>query len=476
MKRRLKLLWQWIDDRTGISETIGPLAKHLVPPGSKWSYVFGSATLFTFILQVVTGVALSLLYQPTSETAYESLNYISTQVPLGSILRGIHYFGASAMILLIGIHMIRVYLTASYKYPREMSWITGVLLLGLTIGMGFTGQLLRWDSNGVWSAVVAAEQMGRVPLIGDWIARFLLAGDTLGGATLSRFFAFHVFLIPALLFGIIGLHVFLVFRNGISEPPEPGNLVNPEEYRTWYEKMLEKKGVPFFPDAAWRDMLFGLGVVVIILLLAVIKGAPEIGSPPNPANIHSNPRPDWYLLWYFALFALMPPAIESYVMVFGPLLAIIVLILLPVFFNRGERHPMRRPWSIGIVFFIVTMVLTLWNEGIKSPWSPDFSTKPLPKEVVGDVGSQALAGSKLFYDKGCQFCHSIEGHGGHRGPDLTQVADRLTEHQMTIRIANGGGNMPAFGDKLSDKQMNAILSFLATRKSGGKSPVRGKVK
>lgn len=472
----LKQLWKWIDDRTGITETVRPLAKHLVPPDSKWTYVFGSATLFTFILQVITGVALALLYQPTSETAYQSLKYISTEAPLGSILRGIHFFGASAMILLIGIHMIRVYLSASYKFPREMSWISGVVLLGLTLGMGFTGQLLRWDSNGVWSAVVAAEQMGRVPLIGVWIARFILAGETLGGATLSRFFAFHVFLIPALLFGIIGLHVFLVFRNGISEPPEAGRLVEPDQYRTWYEKMLEKKGVPFWPNAAWRDMLFGLGVVLVILFLAVVKGAPQIGSPPDPANIHTNPRPDWYLLWYFALFALMPRSIESVVIVFGPLLAITVLILLPIVFNRGERHPLRRPWSIGIVFFIITMIITLWTEGAKSPWSPDFSTKPLPAKVVGEVSPTAKKGAGLFYDKGCQFCHSISGHGGHRGPDLTTVGDRLTPDQMTIRIANGGGNMPAFGASLSDKEMNALVNFLKTRKAKGKSPVREDVK
>ena len=209
---KLKKIWEWIDDRTGISEVITPLAKHLVPPDSKWSYVFGSATLFAFILQVITGVALSLLYQPTSETAYESLKYISNEVLLGNILRGIHYFGASAMILLVGIHMIRVYLAAAYKYPREMSWISGLVLLALTMGMGFTGQLLRWDSNGVWSAIVLAEQAGRLPFIGTTVAHFLLAGETIGGETLSRFFAFHVFLIPALMFGLIGLHLFLVIR------------------------------------------------------------------------------------------------------------------------------------------------------------------------------------------------------------------------------------------------------------------------
>ncbi len=460
-----RTIWLWLDDRIGISATMLPLLKHPVPPGARWKYVFGSATLFVFILQVVTGVALALLYQPTSETAYESLKYITYNAPLGDVLRGIHYFGASAMIILVGIHMIRVYLWAAYKYPREMSWISGILLLGLTVTMGFTGQLLRWDSNGVWSAIVAAEQAGRVPLIGNWIAHFLLAGDTLGGATLSRFFAFHVFLIPALLFAIIGLHVFLVFKNGISDPPVAGQPVEPKTYRKWYDSMLKEKGVPFWPDAAWRDMLFGLSVVLIVVVLAIFVGSPKIGAPPDPANIQSNPRPDWYFLWYFALFAVMPNWLEDYAIVFGPLLAGLVLFLLPLLYNKGERSPWRRPWAIGIVIFIMTMIFTLWHEGIVSPWSPDFNTKPLTAQVIGNVSAQADDGAQLFYKKGCQFCHAISGHGGRRGPDLTTVAQRLNKEEMTIRIVNGGGNMPAFGAILSHEELNAVVSFLQTRKT-----------
>ncbi len=461
---KLKLIWKWIDDRTGITEMISPLAKHPVPPGAKWMYVFGSATLFVFILQVITGVALSLLYQPTSETAYQSLRYITNDAPLGDVLRGIHYFGASAMIILVGIHMIRVYLAAAYKYPREMSWISGLVLLLLTLGMGFTGQLLRWDSNGVWSAIVGAEQAGRIPFLGTFIAHFILAGGTLGGATLSRFFAIHVFLIPALMFGLVGLHLYLVIRNGISEPPKSGQTVEPGKYRQWYHDMLQKKGVPFWPNAAWRDMTFGLVVVLIILLLAVFVGPPNITAPPDPANIHSNPRPDWYFLWIFALFALMPPAIESYVIAFGPLVAGAILFLLPLVFGKGERSPLRRPWSIGIVIFIVMMVGVFWNEGIKSPWSPDFSAKPLPKEVVGNVSPEAWAGAGLFYRKGCEYCHDISGHGGHRGPELTTVGDRLTPNQMTIKIVNGGGNMPAFGSVLTKDELQKLVAFLQTRK------------
>ncbi len=182
--------------------------EHPLPPDSKWSYVFGSATLFCFLLQVFTGIGLALLYQPSSNDAYASLQYIMEKAPLGNILRGIHYFGASGMIIMMGIHLIRVYLTAAYKFPREMNWITGVVLLLLVVAMGFTGQLLRWDDNGVWSAVVGAEQLSRFPLIGKPLAHLLIGGDTIGGKSLSRFFAYHVFIFPAMLFGIVGFKMY----------------------------------------------------------------------------------------------------------------------------------------------------------------------------------------------------------------------------------------------------------------------------
>jgi len=262
-----------------------------------------------------------------------------------------------------------------------------------------------------------------------------------------------------------GLHVFLAFRNGVSEPPEPGRPVEPATYRHWYHTMLKEKGVPFWPDAAWRDMLFGFSVVLIVILLAVFIGPPEIGAPPDPANIQSNPRPDWYFLWYFALFALMPPWLENYAIIFGPLFAGLVLVSLPLFFNKGERHPLRRPWATGIVIFIVTVVFTLWHEGIDSPWSPDFQTRPLPAHIIGDISPEAVEGGRLFYKKGCQFCHTISGHGGRRGPDLTSVARRLNKEELTIRIVNGGGNMPAYGSILSSRDLDALVSFLQTRKT-----------
>ncbi|WP_158795353.1 cytochrome b N-terminal domain-containing protein [Pedobacter sp. L105] len=460
---KLRQIWNWIDDRSGISETFMPLIKHPVPPGSKWSYVFGSATLFCLILQVVTGIGLSLLYQPSSENAYQSLQFITHQAPLGRILRGIHYFGASGMILFAGIHMIRVYITASYKYPREMSWISGVLLLFLTIGMGFTGQLLRWDSNGVWSSVVAAEQMGRVPLVGKYLARILLGGDTIGGQTLSRFFSYHVFIIPAMLFVFVGFHLFLVFRNGISEPPEADRPVDPKTYRKWYQDMLKREGVPFWPNAAWRDALFGSLVIICIIGLAIVFGPPELTQQPDPSIITTNPSPDWYMLPIFSLFALMPPKIESYVIFIGPVLSVIGLLSLPFISNYGERSPVRRPWAVFGVVCVVIFVGSLLYLGLKSPWSPDFKTKAV--YAVSPAKNPVIQkGAILFYKKGCQYCHRINGSGGVKGPDLSVIGRSWDEQQLSLQIVNGGTDMPAYGGMLSKEDLNALVQYLRSKK------------
>jgi ubiquinol-cytochrome c reductase cytochrome b subunit len=370
------------------------------------------------------------------------------------------------MIILVGIHMIRVYLTASYKFPREMSWITGAFLLLFTLGMGFTGQLLRWDSNGVWSAIVGAEQAGRIPLIGSIISGLILAGKNLGGATLSRFFAVHVFLFPAFLFLIIGIHVYLVIRNGISEPPKTGSPVDKSTYRQWYHNMLKEKGVPFWPDAGWRDMAFGVLVVTIILILAFVFKAPEIGAPPDPSNIQSNPRPDWYFLWIFALFALMPRDLEAWAIAFLPLIIGIILLALPLVFEKGERSPARRPWSVAIVVIMLTTVAIFWHYGELAPWSPNFGVKPLSAQIIGNTSQEALAGADLFYKKGCLYCHKLSDKGGIRGPDLSGVSYRLTGEQMIIRIINGSDQMPAYASVLTNHELNKLVAFLKTRKSG----------
>lgn len=460
----LKSAWDWFDDRTGLPSAIGPIAKHAVPKNSaSWFYVFGSATLFAFILQVVTGVTLAFMYVPSSSEAYESLQYITNQTEFGRIVRGMHNWGASAMILLVGFHMVRVYMTAAYKFPREMHWITGVILLALTVVMGFTGQVVRWDQTAVWSTIVASEQAGRVPFIGTWIANFLIGGETIGGATLSRMFAYHVFIIPALLFIFIGFHLYLVIQNGISEFPKAGEPVDPKNYREKYEKMVKKDGIPFWPDAAWRDMVFGFIVITAIIVIAIVIGPPALDAPPNPSNLDALPVPDWYFVFYFAFLALMPPAMETYLMVLGPLLVGALLFFLPFISNRGERSPLRRPWAVAIVALTIASISGLWAIGITSPWSPHFHAKPLDAKVIGTDSGPIYNGGIMFNEKGCLYCHRISGQGGERGPNLTYIGDRLSADELTWRIMNGGLNMPAFGGILTDKELGDLVTFLKTR-------------
>lgn len=472
MKRLCRNCWAWLDDRLGLSALLGPSLKHLVPRDATWWYVFGSATLLAFIVQVVTGVALAFAYVPSASQAYDTLKFITDQAPLGHFVRGLHYFGASAMVLMVGAHMAQTFLFGAYKYPREMNWSTGVLLLGFTIVMGFTGQLLRWDQTATWSVVVAAEQAGRVPFIGNWLAKFLLGGTTIGGATLSRFFAIHVFVVPAFLFAFIGLHLWLVLRHGISEPPRPNAPVDPATYKEKYHAELERTGVPFWPEGMWRDIIFGTALLLVIGILAWKVGPPPIEKPPDPSILQADPRPDWYLLWYFAMLALIPVKIEGWVMVIFPILIAFVLLLAPIVGNTGERHWTRRPWCIGVVLFVVVMIGSLWIEGWISPWSPNFKAKPLSAAVVGATTGPVARGGRLFYEHACLNCHLIDGYGGRRGPDLTYVADRLTPNDILIRIVNGGGNMPGFGSTLRPQDLNDLLAFLESRRRPGEPPAR----
>ena len=460
----LKKIWAWIDDRSGFSELFLPLIKHRVPPGSKWSYVFGSATLFCLVLQVITGVALSLLYQPSSSDAYQSLQFITHKARFGNLLRGIHYFGASAMIIMVGIHMIRVYITAAYKYPREMGWISGVILLFMTIAMGFTGQLLRWDSNGVWSSVVAAEQLGRIPIIGKLAARLLMGGDTVGGHSLSRFYSYHVFIIPAILFIFLAFHLMLVIRNGISEPSKLGRPVDPKSYRQWYKDMLQKVGVPFWPYAAWRDILFGAATIIAIISLAILYGPPELTHPPNPAYIYTNPKPDWYMLAIFSLFALMPPKIESVVIFVGPVLTVLILLSLPFISHKGERSVLRRPWAVFGSICVIVFVFSLFLLGEQSSWSPQFTAKPLTQANINSSDTVVIYGAALLYQRGCLYCHKVDNTGGLKGPELSHIAGRLSNEDLRVRIVNGGVNMPAYGGILKKEELTDIIAFLHTRK------------
>ncbi|QDT98720.1 cytochrome b N-terminal domain-containing protein [Gimesia aquarii] len=459
----LKRTWNWIDNRIGFTDYIVPLMVHLVPDNARWWYIFGSATLCAFIVQVVTGIGLAMAYVPGGEDTYESLKYITDIAPLGSLVRGMHYYGASAMVMLAVIHMVQVFMHATYKYPREMNWMSGVVLLFVVLGMAFTGQLLRWDANGVWSVTVAAEMAGRTPYIGPTLAHFMLGGETVGGSTITRFFAMHVFIMPAIIIAGIGLHMLLIMRHGISEMPDVNEPIDPDTYKEAYEERIQKTGVPFWPVAMWRDVLFSTLIVGVIMACSIFLGPPALDPPPNPSSINANPLPDWYFLWYFAVLSLLPPQLETWVILGVPVVGFIVLFFLPLISNKGHRAPSKRPWAGGAVIFISMAFIVLTIYGYKKPWSPDFDVKELPASVVGTDKGPLAEGAKLMHIKGCLYCHDIGGYGGHRGPELTEIGKLLTRDDIIIRINNGGHNMPAFASSMSSVELNLIVDFLLTR-------------
>jgi ubiquinol-cytochrome c reductase cytochrome b subunit len=456
----LKAILCWLDDRLGFSATVKPLIEHPVPP-TGWDYTIGSATLIAFTVQVVTGVALAFTYVPTPDHAYESLEFITHGAVLGNIVRGIHYWGASAMVLLACAHAAQVFLIGAFKFPREVNWLSGTLLLFFTFGMAFTGQLLRWNQDAYWAVVVGAAQAARAPLIGDLLTGILFAGQSVGGATLTRFYATHVFMIPAVIFGLLGLHLYLVIRHGVSEPPVPGVLVDKKTYRQRYDELIHKIGVPFWPDAGWKDVVFALAVGSVVLVLSIVFGPPELGPKADPTVVQAYPRPDWYFLWYFALLALIPNNVEDAFIILFPLLIGVLFVILPFVASTGERSPRRRPWAIGIVAVFAVSVAALVQAGQSAPWSPVLADVTLPQSVKAGLSPTAAQGAQNFETRGCINCHQIAGSGGQRGPDLSQVGSRLQPDQLTWRILNGGRNMPAYGTALTPDEVSALVDFLS---------------
>ena len=221
--------------------------------------------------------------------------------------------------------------------------------------------------------------------------------------------------------------------------------------------------MPFWPDAAWRDVVVAVGVVMTIVALAFFVGPPELGKPPNPSLLANDPAPDWYMLWYYAVLALLPRGMESVFMIAAPMAAIVFLLLVPVLWNKGERHPSRRPWAVAAVLMIVLSIIGFWIEGSRAPWSPKFDAQPLSAAVVGTTSPPIVTGARLFHDRGCEFCHTVDGQGGMRGPDLTDVAHRLSVNDLRIKIANGGSNMPSFAGILTHDDLDNLVAFLESR-------------
>ncbi|HXJ79429.1 MAG TPA: cytochrome b N-terminal domain-containing protein [Candidatus Methylomirabilis sp.] len=472
----LRSIGNWFEERTGLGAVLAVPMGHRVPGSTaSWAYVFGSSTLILFVMQIATGICLALVYVPSPDQAYESLEYLNYHAALGWYLRAVHFWGSNAMVLVMTLHMIQVFLWGAHKYPRELTWVAGVLLFLCTLGMAFTGQVLRWDQDAYWGLGIGTAIVGRMPVAGSVLVQALLGGPIIAGRTLSRFFSFHVFAIPGLLIGLVGLHLWLVLRLGINEWPMPGRLVDRETYRKRYEEEVARDGVPFFPVAARKDMV-AMGVVVLtVLVLAAIFGPHGPRGVPDPTIIDTVPAPDFYFLSLFALFALLPPWMETPLLLIGPPVAIGLLLVLPFLAGTGEKSWRRRPVAVlGVVMIVVTVVTLAWL-GVIVPWSPvmdAWSGVPTPVAYVKGRAPLELQGALVLQNKQCRNCHSLGGQGGRRGPALDGVATRLTRDQLIRQVLQGGGNMPAYGKNLAPAEVTALVAFLQTLRPANQIPAR----
>lgn len=480
MKRWLQQIGDWFDARLGISEVFMPMMRHPVPrqlEGAEgWFYVFGSASLTFFLVQIITGIGLALVYVPAADKAYDSLLFLNYEQPLGWFLRALHYYAGSGMVVMLLVHMTQVFLHGAYKYPRELTWVLGVFLLCSTMGMFFSGQILRWDPDAYWGLAVAGSMAGRVPIIGPWIVDMLLGGPIIGGDSLSRFFTLHAFVIPGALMAFLAAHLWLVLRCGVSAPPVPGQVVDPATYDADYHKQLEKDGVPFLGDAILKDIIFSAIAVTVVVLIAAYLGPKGPTGPPDPALADANPRPEWPFLWLFGLLSLSPPAVETFIMLVFPVVVIGVLLLVPFLNNRGERAPSRRPVAVLSVIAIYTALAALSYEGATAPWSPKmnaWTADAIPARMVEGASPVELQGAIVFQYKNCRNCHALDGVGGFRGPDLSTIGAEMTRNQLIDQISNGspgGGNMPAYGKQINPAEMDALVDFLVSLRPEGQLP------
>src|SRR3954465_915647 len=310
--RWLKQVYDWVERRVQLEAPIKEAVTHPVPRNpASWWYVFGSASFVLLMLQIATGIMLAIVYVPSAGNAWNSLDALNHNITLGWFLRAMHGWGSNFMVAVVLIHMAQVFLFGAYKFPRELTWILGVFLLLLTLAMAFTGQVLRFDQDAYWGLGIGASIVSRVPFIGGPLVHLMLGGPIIAGATLSRFFAFHVFIVPGAMLLFAGLHVWMGLNPGINDWPMPGRIVRRDTYIQEYHELTKKDGIPFVPDAFWKDLLFSGMILLAVAVCAIWFGPYGPGGQPDPTIIQTAPKPDFFFLWLYTVLSYLPPSMET---------------------------------------------------------------------------------------------------------------------------------------------------------------------
>ncbi|GJL55608.1 MAG: cytochrome b [Nitrospirales bacterium] len=436
-------LYQWLDGRLKLKSLGHTLLDEPIPGGASWIYVFGSATLFLFLLQAVTGMFLALYYAPTPDHAYDSIQYIEHEVWFGWFVRGLHHWGASAVMVAIGLHLLQVYLYGAYKSPREVMWMVGVILFLIMLTFAFTGYLLPWDQTAYWATQVGINMMGTLPSIGGFLVRILRAGETLGALTLSRFFAIHVLFLPALMLMGVAVHLFILRRVGPAGP--------------WNTEQTQNRSEPFWPRQVYMDAVVIVSLFLLLAALAYFLPFP-LADKADPADHSFVPVPEWYFLFFYQLLKYVTGPLEPVATWILPTLFILALLFLPFLDRRSERRPTKRPLVMvaGIGFLII--VFGLLGISLKNLYA-------IPKS-----DPSVVQGQKLFVQHHCAACHRIHGEGGKVGPDLSYVGNRRPDRAWHLRhftdpqSVSPGSIMPKL--HLSDQDKNNLASYMLSLKKG----------
>jgi quinol-cytochrome oxidoreductase complex cytochrome b subunit len=338
---------------------LGPFinaALHVRVPVEAKTYYLGGITLFLFGIQVVTGTLLALYYRPTPDAAYESVLSITSDVTFGWLIRSIHHWAANLMVLSLVLHVLRIFVQAAYKYPRELTWIVGGGLLMITIGFSFTGYLLPWDQRAYWATVVGTEIAGSVPFVGPSLLLLLRGGADVTDATLSRFFGIHVLVLPLLLGALIGIHLLFVHQQGLANPTRPDarpGRPGPD--------LSKEKTKPFWPDYLLDELIAWYVILAALVVLASLFPA-GLEDKADPLLTPAHIKPEWYFLGVYELLKLVPRTVG----VVAPIVLVGVVVVLPLLDRNPEVRARRRPIAIGLASVLLIGLVWLTISGFRS--------------------------------------------------------------------------------------------------------------
>lgn len=464
--------FRWLDERLDLRGAKRDLLDREVPTRLTWWHTLGSATLTVFLVQVITGTTLATYYSPSPDHAYDSVRYVADHIASGALVRGIHHWGASAMVILVLAHMIRVFAVGAYKYPREINWLIGIVLFGIVLGFSFTGYLLPWDQKAYWATAVGTNIAGTTPFVGAALVAVLRGGTELGAATLARFYAFHALWLPLLLTAVVAVHLIIVIRQGIAArpraleegaPAKTSDAQYPAYYREAYAA-TKRGGMRFWPDILGKDAIVSASVVLVIVFMAVAFGAP-LEAPADPTDTSYVPRPEWYFLPIYQLLKLVPGSLEALVAVGVPTALLLAMLALP-FFDRGStRNLLHRPVAL------VSLVALLAGSGLLiGAAGPAPEGAPLEGPPLTSV---QRAGRALYQSQQCGGCHRIAGQGGDEGPDLTTIGLRhsagwLHSFMESPSRFHEESRMPAYAPPaLSHQEIEELAQYLTTLRGRG---------